>query len=68
MSNYFHSKSQKNRKSMISLGGEKKLFLNLIYSANFLKLKNIGGGGVGFEFLEIPFLVTKDIKFSFAFS
>lgn len=45
MSNYFHSKSQKNRKSMISLGGEKKLFLNLIYSANFLKLKNIGGGG-----------------------
>lgn len=52
---------------MISLGGEKKLFLNLIYSANFLKLKNIGGG-VGFEFLEIPFLVTKDIKFSFAFS
>lgn len=53
---------------MISLGGEKKLFLNLIYSANFLKLKNIGGGGVGFEFLEIPFLVTKDIKFSFAFS
>lgn len=30
---------------MISLGGEKKLFLNLIYSANFLKLKNIGGGG-----------------------
>lgn len=67
MSNYFHSKSQKNRKSMISLGGEKKLFLNLIYSANFLKLKNIGGG-VGFEFLEIPFLVTKDIKFSFAFS
>lgn len=44
MSNYFHSKSQKNRKSMISLGGEKKLFLNLIYSANFLKLKKYWGG------------------------
>lgn len=31
---------------MISLAGEKKLFLNLIYSANFLKLKNIGGGWI----------------------